>query len=281
VTSAATTQGAIRADLYVAAMQWRGARVLVTGASGGLGESFARALAANGSDLVLAARSGDKLTAIAQQLHAEHGVDVVVLVADLSAPGAGAKLYAEATADGAIDVVVNNAGFAIHGDVADNDADELTQEVALNVATLVDLTRAALPEMLARRRGAIINIASTAAFQPLRGMAVYGASKAFVLSFTQALAAECKGTGVDALAVCPGPVDTGFFDRAGIHDRTFGKAADPADVVTAALASLGRRTVAIPGVRNRASAFGARVLPRRFVVRMAGRIVERGRPRRP
>lgn len=252
--------------------------MLVTGASGGLGESFARALAANGSDLVLAARSGDRLTLLAQELHAEHGVDVVVLVADLSVPGAGATLHAQAITDGAIDAVVNNAGFAIHGDVADNDADELTQEVALNVATLVDLTRAALPEMLSRRRGAIINIGSTAAFQPLPGMAVYAATKAFVLSFSQALAAECEGSGVEVLAVCPGPVDTGFFDRAGIHDRTFGKAASPEGVVAAALAALARRTVVIPGARNRASAFGARVLPRRFVVRMAGKIVERGRP---
>ncbi len=262
-------------------MQWRGARVLVTGASGGLGESFARALAANGSDLVLAARSGDKLTSLAQQLHAEHGVDIAVLVTDLSAPGAGTKVYADASADGAIDVVVNNAGFAIHGDVADNNADELTQEVALNVATIVDLTRAALPDMLSRHRGAIINVGSTAAFQPLPGMAVYAATKSFVLSFSQALAAECKGTGVEVLAVCPGPVDTGFFDRAGIHDRTFGKAANPEDVVAAALASLGRRAVVIPGARNRATAFGARVLPRRFITRIAARIVERGRPQRP
>jgi short-subunit dehydrogenase len=259
-------------------MQWRGARVLVTGASGGLGESFARALAANGSDLVLAARSGDKLSALAHRLHSEYGVDVVVLVADLSAPGAGVKLYAEATADGAVDVVVNNAGFALHGNVVDNDADELTQEVALNVATLVDLTRAALPEMVARHRGAIINIASIAAFQPLRGMAVYAATKSFVLSFTQALAAECRGTGVDILAVCPGPVDTGFFDRAGISDRTFGKPATAEDVVAAALASLGRRPVVIPGVRNRTLALGSRLLPRGLVVRAAGGIVRRGRP---
>ena len=262
-------------------MQWRGARVLVTGASGGLGESFARALAANGSDLVLAARSGDKLTALAQQLHAEHGVDIVVLVADLAAPGAGTKLFAEASADGAIDAVVNNAGFAIHGDVVDNDADELAQEVALNVATLVDLTRAALPEMLARRRGAIINISSTAAFQPLRGMAVYAATKSFVLSFTQALAAECRGSGVEILALCPGPVATGFFDRAGIHDRTFGRPSAPDDVVAVALAALGRRLIVIPGVRNRASAFGSRMLPRRFVIRVAGGMVRRGRPQRP
>lgn len=270
----------MRTGRYVAAMQWRGARVLVTGASGGLGESFARALAGNGSDLVLAARSGDKLTALAQQLHAEHGVDIVVLVTDLSAPGAGTKLYAEASADGPVDVVVNNAGFAIHGNVADNDADELTQEVALNVATLVDLTRAALPDMLSRRRGAIINIASTAAFQPLRGMAVYAATKSFVLSFTQALAAECRGSGVEILAVCPGPVATGFFDRAGIHDRTFGKPSTPDDVVAAALASLGRRLIVIPGLRNRAFAFGSRMLPRRLVVGVAGGMVQRGRHQR-
>jgi short-subunit dehydrogenase len=261
-------------------MQWRGARVLVTGASGGLGEAFARALAAQGSDLVLAARSGDKLAALAQQLHIEHGVDVVVIAADLSAPGAGAKLYAEATADGGVDVLVNNAGFAVHGNVVDNDADELTQLVALNVATLVDLTRVALPEMIDRRRGAIINIASTAAFQPLQGMAGYAASKSFVLSFTQALAAECRDTGVEVLAVCPGPVDTGFFDRAGISDRTFGKPSNPEDVVAAALSALGRRVIVIPGLRNRTLAFGTRILPRRLVVRAAGGLVRRGRPQR-
>jgi len=261
-------------------MQWRGARALVTGASGGLGESFARALAANGSDLVLAARSGDKLTALANELHAAHRVDVVVAVADLSAPGAGAKLFAEATAAGAIDVVVNNAGFAVHGNVADNDPDDLAHEVAVNVATLVDLTRAALPDMLSRGRGAIINVASLAAFQPLQGMAVYGATKSFVLSFSQALAAECRGTGVDVLAVCPGPVATGFFDRAGISERTFGKPAEPDDVVAASLAGVGRRPVVISGVRNRTLALGARLLPRRLVVGMAGGIVRRGRPER-
>lgn len=254
--------------------------MLVTGASGGLGESFARAFAANGSDLVLAARSSDKLTTLAQELHAEHGVDVEVLVADLSVPGAGAKLFAEATADGVVDVVVNNAGFAVHGKVADNDPDELSQEVAVNIATLVDLTRAALPDMLARRRGAIINVASVAAFQPLQGMAVYAASKSFVLSFSQALAAECKGSGVEVVAACPGPVATDFFDRAGISERTFGKPADPDDVVAAALAGVGRRPVVIAGVRNRAIAIGARLLPNRVVVILAGGIVRRGRPDR-
>ncbi len=241
-----------------------------------MGETFAHELGSRGADLVLAARSVDRLEAAAQQIHEEYGVDVITVPADLAQPGAAGRLFAAATADGRIDAVINNAGFTSHGDVADTDADTLGRLVALNVATLVDLTRLALPEMRDRARGAIVNIASTAAFQPMPGWAAYGASKSFVLSFTEALAAECRGSGVEVVCVCPGPVDTGFFDSAGVSDQMFGRPAAAEEVVAAALAGLGKRTVVIPGVRNRTMALGSRFLPRALVVRVAGALVRRG-----
>ena len=189
---------------------------LITGASTGIGAEFARQFAARGDDLVLVARSADKLEALAAQLRAAHGVGVSVIAMDLSDPNAAGELWAQTNRLGAeITVLVNNAGAGTHGDVADADPQRLEREVELNCRTLVGTTARYLPQMRARGAGTIINVASTAAFLALPKMAVYGASKAFVMSFTEALWFEERKHGVRVLAVCPGMTDTQFFEAAG------------------------------------------------------------------
>ena len=206
-------------------MEFKGCRALVTGASSGMGEVFARELARRGADLVLAARSRGKLEALASELRASAHVTVQVEAADLSEPGAGQALADRlAEQDLRIDVLVNNAGFGLFGPLHEADGQRIAQAVRLNVAAPTELTCSLLPGMRARDRGAIVNVASTAAFQPVPYMAVYGATKAYVLSFTEALWAETRGTGVHVTALCPGATDTAFFDTA--SDSAPGAAAD-------------------------------------------------------
>src|SRR4029079_6453578 len=177
---------------------------LITGASTGIGAEFARQFAARGHGLVVVARSADKLNALAAQLRAAHRVDVTVMAMDLSLPGAAGELWQRTNRLGLeVSVLVNNAGSGTHGDVADADPQRLEEEIELNCRTLVGVTARYLPHMRARGAGTIINVASTAAFQPLPKMAVYGATKDFVLSFSEALWAEEHKHGVRVLAVCP------------------------------------------------------------------------------
>ena len=181
---------------------------LITGASTGIGAEFARQFAALGHDLVVVARSADRLEELAAALRAAYGVNVTVIGMDLSRPDAAEQLWQRTTGLGLeVDVLVNNAGVGTHADVADADTRRLEEEVELNCRTLVGTTARYLPAMRARGAGAVVNVASTAAFQPLPKMAVYSASKAFVLSFTEALWAEERGHGVRVLAVCPGLTD--------------------------------------------------------------------------
>ena len=189
---------------------------LITGASTGIGAEFARQFAARGHDLVVVARSADKLNDLAARLRGAHGVEVTVLAMDLSLPTAAGELWQRTNRLGLeITVLVNNAGFGTHGDIADADPQRLEEAIELNCRTLVGTTARYLPQMRARGAGTIINVASIAAFQPLPKMAVYGASKAFVLSFTEALWAEERKHGVRVLAVCPGLTDTPFFEVGG------------------------------------------------------------------
>ncbi|MFF3327761.1 SDR family NAD(P)-dependent oxidoreductase [Streptomyces sp. NPDC002889] len=250
-----------------------GQRALITGASSGIGAAFADELARRGADLVLVARSQDKLTALADRLAPLHGVDVQVVTADLAAPGAGERLAAETAARGLqIDVLVNNAGFATHGLFADSDRARIAEQVALNVGAVVDLTGRFLPAMVERGRGAVINVASTAAFQPLPYMAVYGATKAFVLSYSEALWAETRACGVDVLALCPGATQTSFFDVVGTDAASVGKRQTPQQVVATGLRALARRRPSV--VSGRANALLAklpRLFPRVVSVKVAGR----------
>jgi uncharacterized protein len=253
-------------------MNYKGQRALVTGASSGIGAVFARELASRGSDLVLVARSRDKLTALADELSASYGVAADVVVADLAKPSAADELAAELRdRTPRIDILVNNAGFGLHALLHQADATRLTEMVQVNVAALVDLTRLYLPGMLARDRGAVINVASTAAFQPVPYMAVYGASKAFVLSFTEAVWAETRRTGVRVTALCPGSTETEFFAVAG-ENAQVGRIMAPERVVHAALRALDRRaSTVVTGAGNRLLINAPRLGPRQFVARMAER----------
>jgi short-subunit dehydrogenase len=253
-------------------VEFKGSRALVTGASSGIGEVFARELAARGANLVLVARSHDKLEALALELQGRFTSSVEVLACDLSEPGAATGLAARLAARGLqIDVLVNSAGFGLFGPLHEADPAAIAREVQLNVAAVTELTCAVLPQMRARDRGAVVNVASTAAFQPVPYMAVYGATKAYVLSFTEALWAETRGTGVLVTAICPGATETAFFDTAS-DNASIGRRMAPEHVVAAAFTALERgRCSVIPGRANRLLADSTRLLPRQTVARMSER----------
>ncbi|MDV7244114.1 MULTISPECIES: SDR family NAD(P)-dependent oxidoreductase [Rhodococcus] len=253
-----------------------GTTVLITGASAGLGAEFARRFAGRGADLVLVARRVDRLEQLATELRTAHHVSVTVIPFDLATPGAGERLRTELTArDIRIDSLINNAGFGTHGDFASADLERLTAEIQLNVTTLVELSHTFLPDLL-RGRGALVNVASTAAFQPTPGMAVYGATKAFVLSFTEALWAEARGTGLTVLAVCPGPTRTEFFDVVGSEDAAVGRMQTADQVVTTALRALDRRSTppsVVSGLMNWVSSVSTRFATRRIGALASGRLL--------
>ena len=234
---------------------------LITGASAGLGAEFARQCAHRGEALALVARRRDRLEA----LKAELGGEVHVFEADLAAPGAAARLLAEVDAAGlSVAALVNNAGFGLGGRFDAQPPERQLEMVDLNVRVLTELCRAVLPDMVARGSGGILNVASTAAFQAGPYMAVYYASKAYVLSLGEALHEELKGSGVRVSTLCPGPTATEFFEVAGAaNSRLARMATDPVAVVRAGLDGLARnRAIVIPGAANRIGAFGTRLMPR-------------------
>ena len=244
---------------------------LVTGASAGLGVEFARQLSKRGHRLVLAARRKDRLEDLAKQLGKARAVAI-----DLSKANATAKLMADLEANGeVVDVLVNNAGFGLIGRFAELDAKRERQMIDLNVATLTDLCRAVAPGMIGRKSGAILNVASTAAFQPGPKMAVYFATKAFVLSLSEALHEELKPHGVHVTCLCPGPTRTEFgnvagFGGNGLFDRV---AMDSPEVVKAGLDGLNRnKAVVVAGFVNRLGAISTRFAPRSLVRKIAGSI---------
>jgi short-subunit dehydrogenase len=242
---------------------------LITGASAGLGAEFARQLARRGKQLVLVARRMDRLDALAAEIGNARAIGE-----DLSLPGAVARLMADLAAHGDhVETLVNNAGFGLAGKFAALDGARQRAMIDLNVGVLTDLTYAVLPGMVERKRGGILNVASTAAFQPGPGMAVYFATKAYVLSFTEALHEELRGSGVRVTALCPGPTATEFGSVAGFgKDGAFAKySVDAASVVAAGLAALDKgKAIAIPGLLNKFSAQGHRFLPRSTLRRIAG-----------
>jgi short-subunit dehydrogenase len=257
---------------------YRNKTVLVTGASGGIGEAFARLLAAKGAHLVLVARSEGKLLALAAELSAGYGIRADVVAADLARPGAAREVYARAKMLGhPIELLVNNAGFATHGRFETLDLTRELEEINLNVTALVELTHAALPDLLARGSGGILNVASTVGFQPVPYMAVYGATKAFVLSFSEALWDETRGRGVTVTALCPGATETGFFDVVNAREASLGRRASPRDVAALGLRAWERRLPsAVHGRQNALLANASRFLPRGITARISGRIT---RPR--
>jgi hypothetical protein len=204
---------------------------------------------------------------------------VRVIARDLAAPEAPAAIADELAREGIdVDVLVNNAGYGTYGPFAETDLAAELGMLQLNVVALTHLTKLFLRPMLARRRGRILNVASTAAFQPVPYMAVYGATKAYVLSFTEALWAETRGTGVRVTALCPGATNTAFFDTAS-DSASIGRRMDPAQVVAAALGGLGhRRSTVVPGLGNRLLAGSSRLVSRQAVARLAERRMRSGLP---
>ncbi len=258
---------------------YKGKTALVTGASSGIGEAFARELAARGMDLVLVARSEDKLRALAAELARGHGIRADVIAADLGREGAAERLYDEVGALGMrVDMLLNNAGFGTHGPFETLSPDRDHAEVMLNVSAVVDLSHAFLPAMVERGDGAVINVGSTAGFQPLPYMAVYGATKAFVLSFSEALWAEYRGRGVRVLALCPGATETPFFGVVGAEEASVGRRRAPQQVVATGLRALERgHGSAIDGAFNYWLAQTPRLAPRGLTALISKRLM---RPRR-
>ena len=244
---------------------------LVTGASAGLGEHFARQLAKDGYDLLLTARRADRLDALARELGT---IRVETVALDLAEPDAPARLMEQANTRGVtVDLLVNNAGYGVRGDFAGSDAAAQAGMIDLNCRSLVALAHAVLPGMLERRDGGILNVASTAAFQPGPWMAVYYASKAFVLSFSEALHEEVRARGVRVAALCPGPTRTEFADRAGMGDMAVFErlAAGPEGVVRDGLAAVrANQAVKVSGAANWLAAESTRFAPRSFTRWLAG-----------
>jgi len=242
---------------------------VITGASAGLGVDFARQLSAQGKQLVLVARRRDRLDALAAELGSARAVEM-----DLSEAGAADRLIADLTAHGEqVDLLVNNAGFGLTGRFAELDGPRQRQMIDLNCGALIELAHAVLPAMIERKQGRILNVASTAAFQPGPGMAVYFATKAFVLSFSEALHEEVKRHGVTVSALCPGPTATEFGEVAGFGPSNLldKVAADSASVVRAGLAGLDNgKAVIIPGLMNKSTAQAHRFFPRSWVRKAAG-----------
>ena len=244
---------------------------LITGASAGLGVEFARQLSTRGYRLVLAARRKDRLDDLAKELGKARAVAI-----DLSMPNAATKLMTDLEANGeTVDLLVNNAGFGLIGRFAELDAKRERQMIDLNVGTLADLCRAAAPAMIKRKSGGIINVASTAAFQPGPKMAVYFATKAFVLSLIEALHEELKPHGVHVTCLCPGPTRTEFGEVAGFGGNGLFEhfAMESPEVVNAGLDGLDRnKAVVVPGFMNKVVASGGSFVPRSFVRKIAGSI---------
>lgn len=257
--------------------RYAGSTVVITGASSGLGEEFARQFAARHADVVLVARRIDRLEALADELLEAYGVTGIPIAMDLAAPGAAVQLVAELDARGiAADSLVNNAGFGMSGPFAEADPERLDQMVSLNVGVLTALTRAFLPGLTGRGRGVLINIASTAAYQPLPTMAAYAATKAYVLSLTEAIGYEVRGSGLEVLALSPGPTRTEFFDIAG-NGASVGRFQTAEQVVTTALDELDRkhpRPSVVSGRANSAQARAVSRLPRRLALWGAARAME-------
>ncbi len=242
---------------------------LITGASFGIGLELARIFAREGYNLVLVARSADKLRQLASELEKTHGTRSLILAVDLTEPGAPAYVLDQTTrADIHVDVLVNNAGFGQYGKFVENDLEECLRQIQLNVTTLTHLTRLYLPAMIERKSGRILNVASTAAFQPGPLMAVYYATKAYVLHFSEAISNELQDTGITVTCLCPGPTETEFQKRANISGIRLSKYGTM-DARTVAedgyRALIAGKTVAISGFRNWLIAQSVRFAPRRMV----------------
>jgi len=248
---------------------------VVTGASSGIGRELALLIAERGFDLVLVARDRERLNSLARAVKEHHGRQSVILPIDLTTQTGAQRVFEQCSRRSIVpEIVVNNAGYGLFGAFADLGTDEQLEMIQLNITTLTHLTRLFLPEMIRRRNGFILNVASTAAFQPGPLMAGYYASKSYVVSLTIALAQELKGSGVSVSVLCPGPTRTEFHARAGMKHARIGAMAfmSAHEVAKAGIAQMLRhKTVIIPGFLNKVAAIGVRFLP----MALAARLVER------
>jgi len=262
----------------------QGTTALVTGASSGIGLELSRLLARDGCRLVLVARDRDRLEKAARELRERYNVSVKVIPTDLSKPQAPEAIVRELEhASIEIDILVNNAGYAVYGPFLKTDPGVELEMMQVNMASLTHLTKRLLPHMVKTKAGRIMNVASTAAFAPGPLMAVYYATKAYVLSFSEALADELRGTGVTVTALCPGATETGFQKRAGAEDSMMFKPWKVMDAGTVARVGyegmMKGKTVVIPGLLNKLLVFSIRLGPRRYVTRIARLMQERRKPK--
>lgn len=250
---------------------------LITGASSGIGEVFARRLAARGRNVLLVARSEDKLITLCNELGRANSIRAQYVALDLSSPDSPARLFEEAQKRGLIiDMLINNAGFGSFGDFTKAELERELNMIDLNIKSLVDLTYRFLIPMRERKQGAIINVASTAGFQAVPFMATYAATKAFVLSFSEALWEENRPHGIKVMALCPGVTETNFFEASRGQKPPARVAQTPEDVVDTALRALARgKSHIISGWTNRAMTEAERLVPRSLVTRMAGRMMRK------
>ncbi|MDZ8236643.1 MAG: SDR family oxidoreductase [Nostoc sp. ChiQUE01a] len=245
---------------------------LITGASSGIGKAFAEELAARKKNLVLVARSEDKLNQLAKELKEKYKIQVDVIVKDLTEPNAAAAVFDATKAKGlTIDLLINNAGFGSYGDFAESDGERQVKIVQLNILALVDLTHKFLPIMRQRRSGSIINVSSITGFQPIPYLSVYAASKAFILSFSEALWAENRQYGVRVLVTCPGPIETNFFAEANFPPALAGsteKVYSSEEVVSESLKALEQwqPTVIIGDINTQIRSTLARLVPRKILL---------------
>jgi short-subunit dehydrogenase len=250
---------------------------LITGASSGIGYELTKRFASDGFDLVLVARDSERLEDVASEMRERHDATVTVLPTDLALPGAADKIAATLEAGGIeVDVLVNNAGFNVYGPFWQTDGERELAMLQVNIVALTRLTKLLLPAMVRRGSGRILNIGSTGSFAPGPFDAVYCASKAYVLSFSEAIAEELEGTGVTVTALCPGATRTRFAERAGMTDTPMfrGRVAEASDVAAAGYRALrdGRRVV-VPGLANALLAFSVRLSPRRLVASIGRRML--------
>jgi uncharacterized protein len=257
-------------------MEW----ALVTGASEGLGREFADLAAKAGHPVILAARQADKLEALAAELRTRHGVEVAVIPADLSHPEEAERLWAEAAAGRGIGILVNNAGLGRNGAFADPDGwGREWASLQVNAVALTILMKRAVTAMVAQGSGRVLNVASTAGFVPGPQMAVYHATKAYVLSLTEAVADELRGTPVTVTALCPGATQTEFFKADAAENASWlTKMPLPSARAVAEAgwqAMLAGRVILVPGLNNKVSAVLPRLLPRKWVARVTGMLLQR------
>ncbi|HEY8185821.1 MAG TPA: SDR family oxidoreductase [Pyrinomonadaceae bacterium] len=248
---------------------------LITGASSGIGEVFARKLAARGRNVLLVARSEDKLITLCNELGRSNSIRAQYVALDLSNPESPARLFEESEKRGLfVDLLINNAGFGSMGEMSKLDLERELNMIDLNIKALVELTYRFLQPMLERKQGAIINVASTAAFQPVPFMATYAATKAFVLSFSEALWEENRPYGIKIMALCPGVTDTNFFEAARGHKPPARLSQTPEEVVDVALRGLARgKGHIISGWTNFLMTQSERLAPRSLITRLAGHMM--------